>query len=345
MKWFILPVLLMLAAGFSPAAAQAPATITMGAITLVSSTPAYIAVEKGYFREAGLEVRIEPIESTGSSMPLLASNRLQVLVGGVTAAYFNALAGNLPVILAFDSASSPVYSDILLRPDLVNSIKSAADLKGRTIGANAPGAIPVYQLAKLLQSVNLTLNDVNVKYMAMPQMTVGLTNQAIDAALMSPPLNALAVQQKAGVHWIDFDDIVRPQPTVLAAYAANTDWIAQSPDQARKFFAALGRGARDYCQAYHHGPNRGEVEDIMMTYKVSRDRALLDAMPWPARDPNGRLNVASIADIQDVFFTAGLVKQKFPGNRLVDESYADVAAKQNGSFTVANRDSTASGCR
>ncbi len=248
MKWLTLLAALLLAAGLRPAAAEAPTPVTMGVITLVSSAPVYIAVEKGYFRDAGLDVRIEPIDSTGSAMPLLASNRMQVLVGGVTAAYFNAVASDLTVVLVFDSASSPVFADILLRPDLVGTIKSAADLKGRTIGANAPGAIPVYQLAKLLQTANLSLADVNAKYMAMPQMTVGLANQALDAALMSPPLNAIAVEQKAGVHWIDFDDIIRPQPMELAAYAANTDWLTQNADQARKLFLAVGRAARDYCQ-------------------------------------------------------------------------------------------------
>ena len=345
MKWFTLTTVLLLSVGLRPAAAQAPTPITMGAITLVSSAPVYIAVEKGYFRDAGLDVRIEPIDSTGAAMPLLASDRIQIVVGGVTAAYFNALASDLPVVLAFDSASSPVFADILLRPDLVGAIKSAADLKGRTIGANAPGAIPVYQLAKLLQTANLSLGDVNLKYMAMPQMTVGLANQALDAALMSPPLNAMAVEQKAGMHWIDFDDIIRPQPMELAAYTANADWLRQNADQARKLFLAIGRAARDYCQAYHHGPNRGEVEDIMVAYKVTRDHALLDAMPWQARDPNGQINRASIEDIQDVFFKEGMIKQRFPASRLVDGTFADTVAKQLGPFTLANRDSQAAGCR
>ncbi len=83
----------------------------------------------------------------------------------------------------------------------------------------------------------------------------------------------------------------------------------------------------------------------MVTYKITRDRALLDAMPWQARDPNGRINVASTADIQDVFFKAGMVKQRFPTGRLVDGSFADYVAKQLGPFVLAQKDSKASGCR
>lgn len=345
MRRFLLAVLYLMMAGLFPAAAQPRTTVTIGVITLVSSAPAYIAAEKGYFRELGLDVQIEPIETTGSAMPLLAGNRMQILVGGVSAAYWNALANNLPVIMVFDSASSPVYADILLRPDLLGKISSAADLKGRTVAVTAPGAIPVYQLAKLLQTTHLSLNDVNLKYMPMPQMSVALANSAIDAALMSPPLNALAVQQKTGVHWKDFDDIVRPQPMELAVYTANSDWITQNKDEARKLFLALGHAARDYCQAYHGGPDRGEVEDIMVKYKVTRDRELLDKMPWQARDPNGRANLASIEDIQELFFAAGMIKKKFAGSRLVDGSVADYVASKLGPFSVINRDSKKAGCR
>src|SRR6185437_4088143 len=328
MMRFFSAVLCLVMAGLLPAAAQQRATVTMGVITLVSSAPTYIAAEKGYFREAGLDVQIEPIESTGNAMPLLASNRMQILVGGVSAAYWNALANNLPVIMAFDSASSPVYVDILLRPDLVEKISSAADLKTRTVAVTAPGAIPVYQLAKLLQTGHLSLGDVNLKYMPMPQMTVALANSAVDAALMAPPLNAMAVQKKAAVHWQDLDDVIRPQPMELAVYTANSDWVKQRGDDARKLFLALGRAARDYCQAYHGGPNRAEVEDIMVKYKVAPNRALLDKMPWQARDPNGRINLASIEDIQELFFATGMAKKKFAGTRLVDGSFADyVAAK------------------
>lgn len=345
MRRLFLGVFSLVMAGLLPAAAQPRSTVTMGVITLVSSAPAYIAAEKGYFREAGLDVEIEPIETTGNAMPLLASNRMQILVGGVSAAYWNALANNLPVIMAFDSASSPVYVDILLRPDLVGKISSAADLKTRTVAVTAPGAIPVYQLAKVLQTAHLSLGDVTLKYMPMPQMTVALANSAVDAALMAPPLNAMAVQRKAGVHWQDLDDVIQPQPMELAVYTANSDWVKENRDEARKLFLALGRAARDYCQAYHGGPNRTEVEDIMVKYKVTPNRALLDKMPWQARDPNGRVNLASIEDIQELFFGTGMVKKKFSGTRLVDGSFADYVATNLGPFALVNSDSKKAGCR
>ncbi len=345
LKKLFLSALLLIAASIAPAIAATSPTVTIGVITLVSTTPIYIAQEKGYFHDAGIDVQVEPIESTGSAMPLLAQNRLQLLFGGFSAAYWNALGSNLPLIIAFDGASSPTLSELLVRTDLAKTIKGPADLKGHSIGANAPGAIPVYQIAKMLETAGLSLKDVDVKYIPLPQMSIALGNQALDTAEMSPPLNSVAIQQKVAVHLLNFDDVIRPQPVALAGFVANTDWIKQDRQQAQKFFLALARAGRDFCQAFHHGPNRDEVEDIMVKYKTVRDRELAESIPWTSRDPNGHVSIASIEDIQDVFFKEGLVKQKFPTNRLVDTSFADEVTKQLGPFVAINKDDKQDGCR
>ena len=55
-----------------------------------------------------------------------------------------------------------------------------------------------------------------------------------------------------------------------------------------------------------------------MIEKKIGTRDMLDGRPWAARDPNGRVNEASMLDIQDWFYNEGLVKQKFPIGRLID---------------------------
>ena len=50
-------------------------------------------------------------------------------------------------------------------------------------------------------------------------------------------------------------------------------------------------------------------------------------------------------DVQDWFFKEGLIKQKFPAERLIDTSYADYAAQQLPPFQVINTSSKLAGCR
>ncbi len=327
------------------APAEAADTVTIGIVPSVPAGATWIAIEKGYFREAGIDVELEKIDSASNAMALLASGRMQVVEGGLAAGYWNALAQKLPVIMALERGSSPVYHDLLVRPDLVDQIKTIADLKGRTVAIVAPGSSAVYEVGKVLETAGLTLKDIEVKYMPFPQMGVAFANKAIDVADEVPPFGSVILAEKLGAKWIDPDDYITPQPTSFIAYMANTDWTAKNPELARRFFLALVKGGRDYCQAYHDGPNRVEVEEILWKYKAVNDRALLHTMPWQARDPNGRFNMASVLDVQDWYLKEKMINQKEPAERLIDTSYADYAAKQLPPFQVINKDSKLAGCR
>src|SRR5215467_9379801 len=95
-----LPCSLALLAALAAAARAEPITIA-----IVPSVPAgstLIAEEKGYFREAGLDVKIERIDSMGKAVAFLAANHVQVAQGGINAGIFNSIAQGLPVTLALD---------------------------------------------------------------------------------------------------------------------------------------------------------------------------------------------------------------------------------------------------
>ena len=95
---------------------------------------------------------------------------------------------------------------------------------------------------------------------------------------------------------IDPEPFVKPLPMTNLAYIASVDWIGQNRDVARRLFVALARAGRDYCQAYHHGPNRAEVIDSLIANKIVSDRAMLDKMQWQARNPNGTFSVLHRSD-------------------------------------------------
>ena len=115
-----------------------------------------------------------------------------------------------------------------------------------------------------------------------PQMGIGLANKAVDAAVVIPPWAFQLVDQSIGVVLADIDDYVKPSPLSIAVAFINTDWARQSPEVVRNFFVAYIRGVREYCQAYHHGPNRQEVIDIAVRTGVERRPELLYKYPWPA---------------------------------------------------------------
>ena len=320
-------------------------TITVAEVPSVPAAAIYLAVEKGYFKDAGLQVELQNIESSSTAMALLASNRVQVVGGGVAPNYWNALASKLPVILALERASSPLYHDVLIRKDLVGKLKTPADLKGRPVAEVSPGSSALYEVGQVLASAGLDLKDIDIKYIPFTQMGTALANGAVDAAFEVPPFGAIVAARGEGVKWLDPEKFIKTLPTSFVGYFANSDWIKANPEPAKKFFLAIVKGSRDFCQAYHHGPNRAEVVDVMLKYKVGTDRDQLDRMDWQARSPNGRFNVASVLDLQDWFFKEGIVKQKFPAERLIDTEYADYAEKTLPPFAVINKADKFEGCR
>jgi hypothetical protein len=83
----------------------------------------------------------------------------------------------------------------------------------------------------------------------------------------------------------------------------------------------------------------------MIKYKVMTDRALLDRIPWQGRDPNGRMDAGTVLDMQDWFFKEGMITQKFPAERLIDNEYADYVQKTLPPFELINKSDPLPSCR
>jgi NitT/TauT family transport system substrate-binding protein len=329
----------------SVAQAQQRIPLTIASVPSVPAASTYLALDKGYFRDAGLEVTVERIDSLSKAVAMVATGRVQVAQGGINAGLYNAIGKGLPVIMALEGGSTPLYHRILLRHELKDAIRTPADLKGRRVALSAPGSNAMYEMGMVLASAGLKLSDIDIKYISFSQMAVALANNAVDAALMVAPFSEVAIEQGIGHAWIDPEPLVPVLPMTNLAYIANADWTKTEREVAQRLFVALARASRDYCQAYHHGPNRGEVIDSLLKHQIVRDRALIERMQWQARNPNGTFSVASLLSMQAFFRQEGLVEKEMPAEKLADTGFAEAAAKALGPFEVTNKASTLQGCR
>lgn len=347
MRAAMLPVIALIIglAGSTARPALAQTEITIGLAPTVVTASTYLAIEKGYLRDAGFTLKIENLVSGAKLIPYLATGGIEVLQAGISAADYNAIAQGLPITMALDAGSSPINQDLLVRPDLKDKIRTIGDLKGRSIAIVAPGSIPAYVVGKTLETAGLSLSDVDVKYVPFPMMGEAFANGAIDAALEVPPFGDILVSKGLAARWIDPDKIVKPTPMEVVAYMVNTEWAARNSAAAHRLMTAFARAGRDYCQAYHHGPGRDEVAQTLVAHKVVTNAGTVEKMAWQARDPNGRFNLASLIDEQDWFFTHHFIQGRAAPGRLVDTSYAEAAAKTLGPFEVVNKDDQLAGCR
>lgn len=330
--------------GASVAHAQ-EVTVKIGTVRSISTAAILWGVEKGYFKDYGIKVVTETLDTAANSIALLAQNQLQLVEGGISAGYFNALEKNLPVTMALDRVSSPLGHNLMLRPDLKGEITRLRQLKGRTIATNGQGAVSTYEVGKLLESDGLTINDVDIKVIPFTQYAVAFNNKAIDAAITIPPFTAQLLDGGHAVNFKDPDDVVKPHPLTIAVSMVNTDFANANRELVRNYYVAYLRAIRDYCQAYHGGPQRAALIDLAIRTGTETRAELLHKYPWPARSPNGTINVESMLDMQAWFLKSKMSNAEFPADRIVDKSYVDYALGKLPPFVLENKESKLAGCR
>jgi NitT/TauT family transport system substrate-binding protein len=338
-------LILLAVAGSLGAAHAEEQVVKVGIARSTSNAAELMALKHGYFKEAGIKLEWDDIDSTANVIALLAQNKYQIVAGGISAGIFNALEKSLPITILSDRVSTPIGHNLMLRPDLKGIVKSAKDLKGRVVASNGPGSVSTYETGKMLEREGLKLTDVDLKIFPFTQMGIAFKNKAIDAGLLIPPFTWNVEAQGLAVPFLDVDALVEPQPMTIAVIMANSDWVKANQDLVRNYMTAWLRGVREYCQAYHGGSNREEIIDELVKAKTAPNRELLEKYPWPARSPDGKINLASMNDIGKWYVANKMTTTEFPATRVIDSSYIDYAIQKLGPFKLQHPESKLPGCR
>ena len=185
----------------------------------------------------------------------------------------------------------------MLRPELKGTVKSLKDLKGRVVASNGQGSVSTYETGKMLETRRPDARRRGTENLPVHQMGLAVRNKAIDAGLADPAVRRQLEEQGLAVPFASVDELVKPQPMTIAVIMANSDWVKANPELVQKYITAWLRGAREYCQAYHGGATARRSSTNWSGARSSRGWKCCEKYPWPARDPNGKINVASMLDI------------------------------------------------
>jgi NitT/TauT family transport system substrate-binding protein len=320
------------------ALAQAQDQVKVGDLGITADAPFYIALEKGWFREAGIDARLEKFGSLTEAMVPLSTGELHVLGGGISAALFNSFARGWPVRIALGrTRDMPKFSSnvLVLRSDLKGEVRSIADLKGRKVAVNAPSNVLLYLLGKTLESGGLTIKDVEVVYMPWPNMGPAFENRAIDAGTMVEPFVTQYAERGIAQVFRRAADVLDKPHLDASVVLYNNDWASKNPATALNFTIAYLRGARHFHDALHGGPARAEVVDLLVRNTRLKDKALYDRMEISIVDPNGRLSKESLRDQQEWHAKNGSIPKRANIDEIVDERWLRQALGRLG--TVAER--------
>jgi len=302
--------------------------VRYGELGQASDAGFYVALDRGYFAEEGLDVEAIPIGSGGRMIPSLGAGQIDVGGGGISTALINAVARDVPLRLVADKGSLRPgfgYSGLVVRKELVDrgEVQGPADLKGRRIAVNTPTGMDVYGLDAALERGGLKLDDVALEQIGYPDMIAALANGAVDGATPLEPTVTAIVQQGIGVELIGFDEAT--PNSQLGAIMYGPQFIRDQPEAAKRFAVAYLRGIRDYNQAFTTGTGRDDVIQILTRYTTIKDPHVFETMTVPGLNPNGYLNKESIAATETFWQRLGLLQTTIDPDQLVDNRYVDYA--------------------
>lgn len=176
--------------------------LTIGYVPSTLFAPVFVAVERGYLRDAGFETAMTPITAGADSMSLVAQGQIDVAAAALSAAFYNAVNRGLEVKFVAATGYQPRHgrpSALLIRQDLYEGGLRLAGLKGKKFGwiGNA-GAASAYYVARILRGVNLRLSDIESLNVPNPEQQTALEHKAIDALFTSAPFSDEFQQKRLG---------------------------------------------------------------------------------------------------------------------------------------------------
>jgi NitT/TauT family transport system substrate-binding protein len=324
------------------ARAQTLETVAVGKLIGVSDCAFYIADKKGFFREAGVDVRWTTFPQSQQMVAPLANGQLDALGASVSAGIWNAIGRGIPLKIVGDRGIDyPPYGGLplVVRTDLVRRgrFKTVRDLRGLKVAEPGKGTSNLAILVRFLRRAGLAYDDVEHVFLPFPDQLAALRNGALDASVLIEPFATAAIKEGYATK-VGSDADIYPNHQI-SALMYSTRFMRERPEAARRFFVGYLRGLRYYHDALRGGrfagPTANDVIAILQDFIKVPDPGIWREITPSGVSTNGRVDVPSLEFDYGIYKQYGFITN--PANVLtsVDLSYADAAAKELGPYVAA----------
>jgi NitT/TauT family transport system substrate-binding protein len=319
-------VIALLLAACAPPALELPqpepTKLKVVVLPYLSYGPLFIAEEEGYYAEQGLEIEFVKMARSTEAIPALAQGDLDVLGAIVSVGLLNAMAKGGDIRFVADVAhinpTGCTYMAVMARRALVEAgqLDSPAGLQGYQTSVQ-PSSISSYLVEKLLNTVGMTLDDVDTVDVMDPVELEAFETGALDAAAASEPWVTRMLQAGHAVDWVPAQQVIPGFQLTVIAYGPTL--IDENPDAGKRFMTAYLKAVRQL--------NEGKTErnlDLLAEF-TGLDREVLEQTCWPSTHPDGQINVQSVVDFQSWALENGYLDNPVTEEQLWDPSFIDYA--------------------
>ncbi|GAA0839212.1 ABC transporter substrate-binding protein [Streptosporangium amethystogenes subsp. fukuiense] len=231
--------------------------IKIGALPIPDSAALYIAKDKGYFKDEGLTVTIEPVVGGAQAQQSLIGGSLDATQTNYVSAFLAVAAGNKMKIISDLYQAAPNSFNLMVPKD--SSIKTPADLKGKKIAVNSKKNIGTLAVTSVLKTHGLTEADVQFLEFPFPEMGAQLANKVVDAAWMTEPA-LTAVQKNLGAQKLADTMVDSTADFPIAGVVVMESFATENPKTVAAFQRAIAKAQQISAT------DRKAVEQILPTY-------------------------------------------------------------------------------
>ena len=313
--------------------AQAADKITVGALRFTSHSASFVAFERGYFKDAGLEVEFKFFKAAQPMAVAIASGDVDFGVTAISGGLIN-LAGKgvIKVIGGALHEEAGIDGQMILASQkaMDAGLKTPADLKGRTFGITQTGSSFHYMAHKIAQKEGFAGSDINFKPLQKVGAIIGaLKSEQIDAWSIVPHIaKGLSKNPKVSIIGKIADYIPDYQVTTVFT---SSDTAKNKRGLVKAFLGAFSKGAADFNAALvdKTAGDKGAEDMVHLVHKyVYASRPYEKAAPSIRNgamriNEGAKLNVTNVKDQLDWFISENLVKPNITMDMLVDSSFVD----------------------
>jgi NitT/TauT family transport system substrate-binding protein len=296
-------LVLLFAITFMASAHAEDIKVKVGVLRLSSSAPVFIAQDKGYFRQVGLDVELKFFDAAQPIAVAVTSGDIDFGITSVTAGLYNlAGKGTLKVIagMSHEKSGFPLIGYFATEKAYAAGLKVPKDLAGKRIAMTQVGSSFHYSLGLLADKYGFKLAGMKlVPMQSLSNVAAALKGETVDAALL-PVSAARKLLDDGGIKLLGW--VGDETPWQVGAVFASPKTL-EKKELVTKMLAALERAEREYHDVILTAVTNGEAAINDKTRPLLEIIGKYTNLPLQQVvgncayiDPEGRLDVKDIAN-------------------------------------------------
>ncbi|WP_051793427.1 ABC transporter substrate-binding protein [Kibdelosporangium aridum] len=271
--------------------------LKVGLLPVVDVAPLYQAVEKGYFKEQGLEVEPIVLASGPKAVESVISGEIDIAFTSYPGAFVAQSKGVANLKIVADAyAARPGHLALVATPN--STIKKPEDVAKKKIAVTSKGSISDLGVMSVLSAQNIAVDGIQWIPMTFPDMGPAMKAGNIDGAVVAEPWMTRTAKEYGAMSIVD----VSSGPTAdisMSGWAALDKLTSANPNTFAAFQRGLAKGVSDVKR------DRTVLEPILITHvKIDQATApLVTIADYPERADAIRLQ--RVADLMLEFKVIG----------------------------------------